>query len=73
MNASKLISLIALLLALAFSLPAQAQTDDAMLTTLVDALAPGNFKDREAAIGNLVASGDQRAVPVLETLLEGEL
>ena len=35
MNASKLISLIALFLALAFCLPAQAQTDDATLTTLV--------------------------------------
>ncbi len=53
--------------------PAHAQIADADLTALVDALAPGSFKDREAAIGNLVASGDQRAVPVLETLLEGEL
>ena len=73
MNASKLISLIALLLALAFSLPAHAQTDDAALTTLVDALAPGNFKEREAAAAALAATGDPRAVPVLQTLLDGEL
>nr|WP_244489050.1 urea ABC transporter permease subunit UrtB [Devosia sp. Root635] len=55
------------------ALPAHAQLADTELAALVDALAPGSFKDREAAIGNLVASGDQRAVPVLETLLEGEL
>jgi urea transport system permease protein len=73
MNASKLISLIALLLALAFSLPAHAQTDDATLTTLVNALAPGNFKDREAAATALAATGDPRAVPVLQTLTDGEL
>nr|WP_246132937.1 urea ABC transporter permease subunit UrtB [Devosia ginsengisoli] len=53
--------------------PAHAQLADAALAPLVDALAPGSFKDREAAIGNLVASGDPRVVPVLETLLEGEL
>ena len=35
---------------------------DADLTTLIDALAPGNFKDREAAIGALVATGDPRVV-----------
>jgi urea transport system permease protein len=73
MNASKLISLIALLLALAFSLPASAQTDDAALTTLVNALAPGNFKDREAAATALAATGDPRAVPVLQRLTDGEL
>jgi urea transport system permease protein len=73
MNASKLISLIALLLALAFSLPAHAQTDDAALTTLVNALAPGNFKDREAAATALAATGDPRAVPVLQRLTDGEL
>ncbi|MCR6672879.1 urea ABC transporter permease subunit UrtB [Devosia ginsengisoli] len=62
-----------LLSALLTAIPAHAQFADADLTTLVDALAPGSFKDRETAIGNLVASGDPRAVPVLETLLEGEL
>jgi urea transport system permease protein len=73
MNASKLISLIALLLALAFALPAQAQTDDAALTTLINALAPGSFKDREAAATALAATGDPRAVPVLQRLTDGEL
>ena len=66
-------TLMVILGALLAALPAHAQIADADLTALVDALAPGSFKDREAAIGNLVASGDQRAVPVLETLLEGEL
>ncbi len=73
MSARKLISLIALLLAIACALPARAQTDDASLTTLVDALAPGNFKEREAAAAALAATGDARAVPVLQTLLDGEL
>jgi urea transport system permease protein len=74
MNATSLLRTVALFLALIFGLtPALAQTADAELTTLVDALAPGNFKDREVAIGALVATGDPRAVPVLEVLLEGEL
>ncbi|QQR37603.1 urea ABC transporter permease subunit UrtB [Devosia oryziradicis] len=55
------------------ALPAYAQIADAELTQLVDALAPGNYKDRETAIGALVATGDQRVVPILEVLLEGEL
>ncbi|HEV7275289.1 MAG TPA: urea ABC transporter permease subunit UrtB [Devosiaceae bacterium] len=67
---------IALCLALLLGLiatPTLAQTDDATLTALVDALAPGNFRDREAAAATLAATGDPRAVPVLETLLEGDL
>ena len=58
---------------LASALPAQAQIADADLAPLVDALAPGNFRDREAAIGVLVSTGDPRVVPILETLLQGEL
>lgn len=75
MNAINLFRTIALFLALMLGATpaAQAQVADAELTVLVDALAPGNFKDREAAIGTLAATGDQRAVPVLEVLLEGEL
>ena len=65
--------IIAFMMVLGATLPAHAQVADAELTPLVDALAPGNFKDREAAIGVLVATGDPRVVPVLETLLEGEL
>ncbi len=66
-------TLIVVLGALLGAVPAHAQIADADLSPLVDALAPGNFKDREAAIGILAATGDQRVVPVLETLLEGEL
>ncbi len=74
MNAMRLFRLLALLLALLpFSLPAMAQTDDASLTALVNALAPGNFKDREAAADALGDTGDLRAVRVLQTLLDGEL
>jgi urea transport system permease protein len=75
MNALLLLQRIALflVLSLAIALPAHAQIADAELTPLVDALAPGNFKDREAAISVLAATGDQRVVPILEVLLEGEL
>lgn len=74
MNILRHVAALLVILGATFAaIPAQAQIADAELTTLVDALAPGSFKDRETAIGNLVATGDQRAVPVLETLLEGEL
>ena len=74
MNATKLLALIALILGLAVStLPARAATDEATLTTLVNALAPGNFKDREAAAVALAATEDPRAVPVLQRLTDGEL
>ncbi|MCW5702181.1 MAG: urea ABC transporter permease subunit UrtB [Bradyrhizobium sp.] len=73
MNAGRLIPIIALLLALAFGAPAQAQTDDATLTALVNALPLGNFKEREVAATALAATGDPRAVPVLQTLTDGEL
>ncbi|RYE07106.1 MAG: urea ABC transporter permease subunit UrtB [Hyphomicrobiales bacterium] len=74
MNATRFLAAIALFFALALSIvPATAQTDDATLTHLVNALAPGNFKDREAAASALAATGDARAVPVLQTLLDGNL
>lgn len=77
MNAKPFLQLLALLLALLAaplaSQPAFAQADDATLTTLVDALVPGNFKDREAAAKALAATGDPRAVPVIQTLLNGDL
>ncbi|SEQ03653.1 amino acid/amide ABC transporter membrane protein 1, HAAT family [Devosia sp. YR412] len=75
MNAILFLQRIALFLVLTLGLavPAQAQIADADLLPLVDALAPGNFKDREGAIGVLVTTGDQRVVPILEVLLEGEL
>jgi urea transport system permease protein len=65
--------LIILTLLLSLSTPTFAQTDDATLSTLVDALAPGSFKDREAAAKALGATGDPRAVPVLQTLVDGDL
>jgi urea transport system permease protein len=77
MIARRLLRAVAFFLALALAFtavaPVQAQVDDATLTPLVDALASGNFKDREAAAGALAATGDPRAVPVLQRLLDGEL
>ncbi len=75
MNAFKLLKNCALFLVLSLCAvpPAYSQIADTDLSMLVDALAPGNFKDREAAIGVLVATGDPRVVPVLETLARGEL
>jgi len=75
MTAIQLLQRIALFLALSLSIaiPAHAQVADAELSPLVDALAPGNFKDREAAVGALVATGDPRVVPILDTLTQGEL
>jgi urea transport system permease protein len=40
---------------------------------MVDALGPGSFQDREAAMAALVATGDPRVVPVLQALSDGNL
>jgi urea transport system permease protein len=40
---------------------------------LVNALGPGDFKQREAAVTTLVTSGSEAAVPVLEALASGNL
>ncbi|WP_375452823.1 urea ABC transporter permease subunit UrtB [uncultured Devosia sp.] len=68
-----IITLLMILGAPVAATPTLAQTADATLSPLVDALAPGNFKDREAAIGVLVTTGDPRVVPILQALTEGEL
>ncbi|MET3924660.1 urea ABC transporter permease subunit UrtB [Devosia sp. 2618] len=75
MNAKRFLQRIALFLVLVCSIapPAYAQLPDVELTPLVDALAPGNFKDRETAIAALVTTEDPRVVPILEVLLNGEL
>jgi urea transport system permease protein len=41
--------------------------------SLVNALAPGSFKEREAAVAALAASGSEATVPVLEALAAGNL
>ncbi|HZX83188.1 MAG TPA: urea ABC transporter permease subunit UrtB, partial [Reyranella sp.] len=43
------------------------------LSTLVTNLTTGGFGDREKAIGELVASGEGRAAPILEALAAGQL
>jgi urea transport system permease protein len=53
--------------------PSLAQVNDAELSQLIDALAPGSYADRAAAVGALVASGDPRVVAVLQVLGEGDL
>ncbi len=62
-------ALAAIVLFVLMSLAALAQD----VTSLVNALAPGSFKEREAAVAALVASGDAAAVPVLEALAAGNL
>jgi urea transport system permease protein len=75
MHALRPLAFLALLIGITLGAlpPAAAQIADAELSPLVDALAPGNFKDREAAIGVLVTTGDARVVPILQVLGEGEL
>ncbi len=60
------------LLAFALQGAATAQ-DDAPLRALVDSLAEGGFDGTERAVEALAATGDPRAVPVLEALAEGDL
>jgi len=72
MIARRTISVFALLLALLFGFgPALAQTTD--FPALVDALGVGGFPEREAAMKALVATGDERATPILNALAEGNL
>jgi urea transport system permease protein len=73
MNAMRLLQLVALLLALVMTPPAFAQVDDATFAPLVDALALGNFRDKEAAADALAATEDPRAFAVLQTLLDGDM
>jgi urea transport system permease protein len=60
--------LIAVLL---LAMPAHASSSD--VAVLVDALAPGSFKDRERAISALAASADGRVPAILTALAEGDL
>tara|TARA_R110002124_G_scaffold114535_64_gene269927 strand:- start:2052 stop:3635 length:1584 start_codon:yes stop_codon:yes gene_type:complete len=60
------------LVALAFTHGvASAQSGD--LSSLVDALAPGSFSDREAAMNALVATGDEHVPAILQALADGDL
>jgi urea transport system permease protein len=43
------------------------------VSALVNALGPGSFKEREAAVAALAASGNEVVVPVLEALAAGTL
>ncbi|KKB85026.1 urea ABC transporter permease [Devosia limi DSM 17137] len=72
MTFSRLLATLVVLLG-ALLVPAHAQTADTTLSPLVDALAPGSFKDRETAIAALVATEDLRVVPLLQTLADGDL
>ncbi len=64
---SGLILLLALALAPGLAL-AQASLEELMLT-----LSEGGYDEREAVIGAIAATGDSRAVPLLEALAEGDL
>jgi urea transport system permease protein len=71
--AIRLLRLIAFLIAsLVVAVPtAMAQAPD--IGALVDALGQGGFPQREAAVNALVATGDPRAVGVLQALSDGNL
>jgi len=57
-----------------FGLPVVAQqTTPADLKPFVDALAPGGFPQREAAVTALAATGDERVPAILNALGEGNL
>ncbi|HWA46423.1 MAG TPA: urea ABC transporter permease subunit UrtB [Hypericibacter adhaerens] len=66
-----LLALLCLLCAGLSLLAPNARAQD--MNALVDALAPGSFKDREAAVTALAATGDPAVVPVLEALANGDL
>jgi len=69
--ATRILPLIAFLLAVVLAtMPAIAQDDFA---ARVDALGPGSFSDREAAMNALVATGDERVPPILQALSDGNL
>jgi urea transport system permease protein len=69
--ATRILTLIAFLLAVAFApLPALAQDD---LAAEINALGPGSFADRTKAIDVLVATADERVPPVLQALSDGNL
>ena len=57
------------LIGLLFSVPAGAQSFD----DLVNALPEGNFAERGAVVDALAATGDDRALAILEALSEGDL
>jgi urea transport system permease protein len=69
--ATRVLTLIAVLFALVLSLlPAFAQDDFA---TMVNALGPGSYSDRDKAMNALVATGDERVPPILQALSDGSL
>ena len=61
------------LLAITLAVPASAETDLDALRPLVNELAKGKFKETEAQIGALVATGDPAVAPALEALSGGDL
>ena len=71
--AIRLLRLIAFLIALLLiAAPPAAIAADAT-PAMVDALGQGSFPEREAAVNALVATADQRVVPILQGLSDGTL
>jgi urea transport system permease protein len=52
---------------------AQGTSQDGDLVSLVNALAPGGFSDRETAMNALVATGDEHVPAILQALTDGDL
>ncbi|HEY4201691.1 MAG TPA: urea ABC transporter permease subunit UrtB [Devosiaceae bacterium] len=71
--ATRLLTLIAFLIASLLLAVPQTSAQAAATPALVDALGPGSFTDREAAMAALVGTGDARVVPILQALSDGNL
>lgn len=67
------LSRLILLLLVMFASPVAAVAQSGDFAALVDALGRGGFPDRSKAIDALVATGDQRVAPLLQSLSEGAL
>ncbi len=71
--ATRLLRLIAFLTAALFLAVPQVHAQTTLTASLVDALGQGGFPEREAAMNALVATGDQRVLPILQALADGNL
>ena len=71
--ATRLLRLIAFLIASLLLAVPHAAAQSQATTAMVDALGKGGFAEREAAVNVLVLTGDQRVVAVIEALGDGNL
>jgi urea transport system permease protein len=70
---ARVASLVMMILGVVVLTLAQPHAESADLNELVQRLGSGSFADKLEAVGVLAATGDERAVAVLEAMLEGKL